>query len=153
MYALWGGIVLLFDFLIDYLFGMSSYLAGLLLGGHMSDDRIVTTNLTEFRTDKATLVKDTIEVLGEGNLTPAAMAMAYSLVAPFAASGLDRQARMATANMLVSNDSRMAAGFAEAASVRKFDAWNLQASIWRDHLNGGHRKSCISCTDPGPCPV
>lgn len=111
----------------------------------MSDDRMVTANITELRTDNATVANNAIELIAEGTLRPDLIDPVMRLGLPFSVGNLTRHGRMAVRDNLVSLDQGVMA-------ARAYDAWQRLSDRWDAHISGQHTKKC-NCTDPGPYQV
>ncbi len=113
----------------------------------MSDDRMVTANITEMRTDSATVSNNAIELFAEGNLRPDLVGPVMRLALPYSVGNLTRHGRMAVRDNLISLDQ-------SAAATQAHTVWMLNRELWLDHIKNltAHQAAGCSCADPGPHP-
>lgn len=112
----------------------------------MSDDRMVHANITEFRTDDATVANNALELIAEGSLRPDLVDPVMRLSLPFAVANLSRAGRLAVRDNLVSLDQKVMA-------ARAYESWLIQSNRWDAHLAGQHTAGACNCSDPGPFEV
>lgn len=113
----------------------------------MSDDRMVHANITELRTDDATVANNAIEIVAEGNLRNDLIPVVMRLGMPFAIRGMTRQDRSAYRDNLVSMDQNMMA-------TQRYAVWMANRELWLDHIAHPkrHARAACSCADPGLAP-
>lgn len=113
----------------------------------MSDDRMVHANITELRTDDATVANNGLELIAEGTLRPDLIDPVMRLALPFAVANLSRAGRLAVRDNLISLDQKVMA-------TRAYEGWLILSNRWDAHLAGQHKKAlACSCSDPGPFQV
>ena len=113
----------------------------------MSDDRMVHANITELRTDDATVANNAIEIVAEGNLRTDLIPVVMRLGMPFAIRGMSRQDRSAYRDNLISMDQNTMA-------AQRHAVWLANKAQWSDHLASPkrHARAGCTCVDPGLTP-